>query len=94
MRPVAGPHGAASASAQQAACARGYNAAGQARAAVRTLVIAASLSTRRRRGLLPAPSGGNGDGADAVGMSALAPLVTVSAVTFWRSRKVARNVLR
>ena len=39
-------------------------------------------------------SGGDGDGADPMGASALAPLVTVSAVTFARSRKVARNVLR
>ena len=84
-----------SASAQQAACARGFTAAGQARAAVRTLIVAASLSTRRRRRVgMTAFSGGTGDGADAVGMSTLAPLVTVSAVTFWRSRKVARNVLR
>ena len=37
-------------------------------------------------------SGGDGDGAEPVGMSTLPPLVTVSAVTFVRSRKVARNV--
>ena len=84
-------------SSQQAACARGFSAAGQARAAVRTLIVAASLSTRRRRALgMTASSGGTGDGADAVGMSTLTlePLVTASAVTVWRNRKVARNVLR
>jgi hypothetical protein len=59
------------------------------------------MATGRRRGWLPAPpgiggevSGGSGDGADPAGVSALAPLVTVSAVTFARSRKLARNVLR
>src|SRR3954468_22795966 len=41
----------------------------------------------------PAAPGGTGDGADPVGTSALAPLVTVAALTLARSRKVARNVL-
>jgi hypothetical protein len=43
---------------------------------------------------MTASSGGTGDGADAMGMSACEPLVTLAAVTFWRNRKVARNVLR
>ena len=61
----------------------------------RTLIVAESLATRRRRCVgEDGVSGGDGDGADPVGVSALAPLVTVSAVTFARSRKVARNVLR
>ena len=67
-----------------------------------TRIVAESLATRRRRcsgmtalsGGSGDASGGSGDGADPVGMSTLAPLVTVSAVTFARSRKVARNVLR
>ena len=55
-------------------------------AAGRTLILAASLPTRRRRCVgATAFSGWTGDGADAVGMSTLAPLVTVSAVTFMRS---------
>jgi hypothetical protein len=63
----------------------------------RTLIPATSLlSTRRRvsRDALAALSGGSGDGADPVGMSRLAPLVTVAAVTLVRSRNVARNVCR
>ena len=68
---------------------------------VTTLIVVESLATGRRRGSLPAPSGGGGeasggrgDGADPVGMSTLAPLVTVGAVTFARSWKVALNVSR
>ena len=66
-------------------------------------MVAASLATRRRRGLGLTvlsggsgadPFGGSGIGADPLGMSTLAPLVMVCAVTFARSRKVARNVLR
>ena len=61
----------------------------------RTLILAESLATGRRRCLgMTAFSGRDADGADPAGVSTLAPLVTVSAVTFARSRKVARNVLR
>lgn len=83
-----------SASSQQAAWARGFSAAGQAWGALRTLILAGSLSSRRRRDTLAGPSGGSGDGADSVGACTLEPLVTVLAVTNGCSRKVARNVLR
>ena len=60
-----------------------------------TLIFAASLATRRRRCLGATPFwGGDGDGVDPLGVSTVAPLVTVSAVTFMRTAKVARNVLR
>ena len=74
----------------------------------RTLIVAASLLSTRCRGagmeVASAGSGagadpggmgadGAGMGADPAGTSTVPPLVTVSAVTFARSRKVARKVL-
>ena len=78
---------------QQAAWARGFAAAPQAPAR-RIPIVAAVLPSTRRRVLGAGPSGGDADGVEPVGMSTLPPLVTVSAVTFARSRKVARNVFR
>ena len=74
---------------QQAAWARGgSSAAGHALGSARTLILAASLPTWRRRCVgMTAFSGRDGDGADPLGVSALAPFVTVSAVTFMRSRE-------
>lgn len=46
------------------------------------------------RGVLPAPLAGTGDDAEAEATSALAPFVTVAALTLARSLKVATNVLR
>ena len=84
-----------SASSQQAAWAGGLSADAQARGTVPTLILAESLASRRRRSLgMTAFSGRVADGADPAGVSTLAPLVTLCAVTFARSRKVARNVLR
>ena len=85
------PPAAAGLISQQAAWARGFAAAPQAPAR-RIPIVAAVLPSTRRRVLGAGPSGGAADGVEPVGMSTLPPLVTVSAVTFARTRKVARNV--